>query len=114
MDYRFQIKDVRVVFKVKVHEDLLYTAKEKAKRGDLLHSDLCGPIHPTSVNGECYFQVLIDDYSHMVKTYLLKNKKAEHNILKHIQLIKAQFGLKTKRIRIYNGGEFTSKGFKVT
>lgn len=81
--------------------------------GDLIHSDISGPVMPQTLNGEKYFQVLIDDYSHFTITNLLKSKnEAEENIKNFIHLIKTQHGKRTKKIRLDNGCEFTSNNFK--
>ncbi|UYV64717.1 hypothetical protein LAZ67_3001746, partial [Cordylochernes scorpioides] len=81
--------------------------------GELIHSDLSGPIDPPTYDGEIYFQVLIDDYSHFVVVRLLKSKsEAEQNIIDFIKLIKTQHNKKTRKITVDNGKEFSSGNFK--
>ena len=41
---------------------------------ELIHSDLCGPMHVPSANGNKYIMTFIDDYTRMFWVYLLKNK----------------------------------------
>lgn len=87
--------------------------KNSKQIGDLIHSDICGPINPPTPDGERYFQVLIDDYSHFLIVKLLKTKdEAEQNIIDFIKFIKTQHGLRTKKLRLDNGGEFSSNFFK--
>lgn len=43
---------------------------------ELIHSDLCGPITPTSISGAKYFILYIDDYSRLPWVYLLRTKTA--------------------------------------
>lgn len=88
------------------------SGRQSKKIGDLIHSDVCGPITPETINGERYFQVIMDDFSHFVVVKLMKYKnEAEANLIHYIQEMKTQFGIKPKRLRVDNGGEFSSKNF---
>lgn len=81
--------------------------------GELIHTDIAGPVVTPTVGGYKYFQVIIDDYSHFLIIKLLKNKgEAEQNLIDYIKMLKPQFGHKTKRIRCDNGGEFSSNFLK--
>lgn len=54
--------------------------------GKLIHTDITGPIIPTSRSEYKYFQTIMDDYSHFVETYLMKNKsEAEYNLRNYIR-----------------------------
>ena len=44
---------------------------------ELLHSDLCGPITPSTLAGNRYIFVIIDDHSRYMWTILLKQKKVK-------------------------------------
>ncbi|KAL1460511.1 hypothetical protein WDU94_012488 [Cyamophila willieti] len=78
--------------------------------GELIHTDLCGPIDPPTRNGERYFQVIVDDYSHFTKVYLLKQKnEATKNVINYVNSIEAQHGTRVFKIRCDNGGEFLNK-----
>jgi hypothetical protein len=47
----------------------------KASRpGELIHSDLCGPINPVSIRGFRFFMIFVDDYSRYVTVFPLKQK----------------------------------------
>lgn len=92
-----------------------FERKEKNSQqiGDLVHSDICGPITPPTSEGHKYIQVFLDDYSHYFVVKLLKNKsEAEINLKDYIGETKRQHNIKIKRLRLGNGGEYTSKQFK--
>lgn len=91
-----------------------YKSKSKSvKIGQLIHTDIAGPISQPTPEGYKFFQVMIDDYSHFLIVKLLKSKnEAEQNIIDFIKLIKTQHNQKTQRIRCDNGGEFSSNYFK--
>lgn len=87
--------------------------KRTQQIGELIHSDLSGPINPPTENGEKYFQVILDDFSHFVVVKLLKAKdEAEQNLIEYISEIERQHELPVKRLRLDNGGEFSSNNFK--
>ena len=47
----------------------------KAKQfGDVLHSDLCGPMETTSVHGHRFFMTVIDEHTRWITVILLKRK----------------------------------------
>jgi hypothetical protein len=41
---------------------------------ELIHSDVCGPMPSTFINGYVYYVSFIDDYSHKTWVYFLKSK----------------------------------------
>lgn len=49
--------------------------KQSKRIGDLIFSDVCGPITPASIDDEHYFQVIVDDFSHFVVVMFLRQKK---------------------------------------
>lgn len=86
-----------------------FTAK---KALELIHGDLCGPITPSTPGGNKYIFVLIDDYSRVMWTYLLKNKSEAFGAFKRFcALVENSPGKKIMTFRTDNGGEFTSKEF---
>lgn len=86
--------------------------KRTAHIGQLIHSDICGPVNPATHDGKRYFQVIKDDYSHftVVNLSTFKNE-AEDNLINYVRQIEAQHSVKVQRIRVDNGGEVTSKTY---
>jgi len=50
---------------------------------ELIHADLCGPMHTTSFGGSRYFLLFTDDYSRMSWVYFLENKSETFQKFKH-------------------------------
>lgn len=75
---------------------------------ELLHSDIAGPSNIPTIQGEIYFQTIIDDFSHFCVVFLLKRKsEAADNIFNYIRRYENEFEKTVKRIRCDNGGEYT-------
>lgn len=94
----------------KQHRQPSHKASTRAKEpGDLIHSDTCGPISPTSVGGANYFGLFIDDKTRMTFIVPLKGHTAAE-MLKRFKEIQAQIetelGRKIKRLRTDGGGEY--------
>lgn len=71
------------------------------------------PITPVTCEGERFFHVLVDDYSHFTVVKLLKSKdEATQNLMNLINLIKPQKKCNTKRIRCDNSREFMSNSLQ--
>lgn len=76
---------------------------------ELLHMDLAGPAEVEWVGGKHYMLIIADDFSRYYHTVLLAKKSvAMQEALKWIALQERRTGLKVKRIRSDNGGEFLS------
>jgi len=89
--------------------------KEREKPTELLsvvHSDLCGPMQTTSINGERYFITFTDEMSGRVSIYLLPTKEGA---LAAFQAYRARAekssGKEIKAIRTDGGGEYLNKQF---
>jgi transposase InsO family protein len=79
---------------------------------ELIHSDVCGPIPSTSINGYVYYVSFIDDYSHKTWVYFLKSKDEVFGKFKEFKvLIENLSERKIKILRSDNGGKYTSKEF---
>lgn len=77
--------------------------------GELIHTDLCGPITPSTDTGDKYFQVIVDDYSHFTQVCLLKSKsEACNNLIDYVNRLETQHNTKVYKIRCDNGGEFAN------
>ena len=79
---------------------------------ELVHADVCGPLHVVSVGGSRWFVAFVDDYSRYVSVYMMKSKDEVFD--KFMQFVKSSenaIGKKIKKLRSDNGGEFTSTKF---
>ena len=76
---------------------------------ELIHSDLCGPIDPTSYGGTNYYLLFTDDFTRMTHIYPLK-KKSSADVLEKFREYKPevekQTGKEIKRLRTDGGGEY--------
>jgi transposase InsO family protein len=81
--------------------------------GELLHSDVGGPVNPPTANGERFYQTVMDDFSHFCVVFLLKSKsEASQNLMNFIQQLKTVRGKYVNKIKCDNGGEYTSNELK--
>ncbi|KAL4274023.1 hypothetical protein GQ457_13G015630 [Hibiscus cannabinus] len=75
---------------------------------ELVHSDLCGPMKTSFMNGSKYFVVLIDDLTRMCWVYFLKSKLNVLSSFKEFKIFaENQSDCKLKVLRIDNGGEYS-------
>lgn len=79
---------------------------------ELVHSDICGPISPTSNGNKRYFISFIDDYSRKTWVYFLQTKSEAFTAFKNFKaLIENEAGKAIKVLRTDRGGEFNSQEF---
>lgn len=88
--------------------------KAKSYRvGDLIHTDVGGPINIPTHEGFKYFMTVIDDYSHYTTVFLLRNKsEAGNRVIDYINKFETEKETTIRRIRCDNGGEYTSNMLK--
>ncbi|KAM2718779.1 hypothetical protein EV1_030652 [Malus domestica] len=80
---------------------------------ELIHTDVCGPIKPSSLGKNNYFLLFIDDFSRKTWVYFLKQKSEVFGAFKKFKAaIEKESGCKIKAMRSDRGGEFTSKEFQ--
>ncbi|KAJ9559214.1 hypothetical protein OSB04_013828 [Centaurea solstitialis] len=80
---------------------------------ELIHSDICGPISPTSNSGKRYILCFIDDYSRKAWIYLLVEKSEAFVCFKNFKKkVEKETGKSIKALRTDRGGEFTSDSFR--
>jgi len=96
--------------KGKQHRQPSHQPATRAKEPlELIHSDLCGPIDPTTYGGANYYVLFIDDYTRMTHIYPLK-KKSSADVLEKFKEYKPevekQSGRLIKRLRTDSGGEY--------
>ncbi|GJZ28543.1 retrovirus-related pol polyprotein from transposon TNT 1-94 [Tanacetum coccineum] len=76
----------------------------------LLHMDLCGPMRVTSVNGNKYILVIVNDYSRFTWVKFLRSKdEASYFIIKFLKMIQVWLKVPVRRIRTDNGTEFVNQ-----
>lgn len=78
---------------------------------ELVHTDLAGPMQPTSLEGFRYAQSFTDDYSGTMMVYFLKSKSDTIEATERFLADTRPYG-EIKCLRSDNGGEFASKEFK--
>ncbi|PRQ55909.1 putative RNA-directed DNA polymerase [Rosa chinensis] len=79
---------------------------------ELVHSDICEPINPTSNGGKRYFITFIDDYSRKTWVYFLQKKSEAFVAFKSFKaLVENEVGRTIKVLQTDRGGEFNSKEF---
>lgn len=92
---------------------LSFKPKERTRKtevGELIHTDLCGPMSEESIGGAKYFLLLKDDCSSFRHVYFLRHKDDTFEKFKEFeQLIVNRFGRRIKTVRSDNGTEFRNK-----
>jgi hypothetical protein len=79
---------------------------------ELVHSDVCGPMNTTSLNGSKYFILFIDDFTRMTWVYFLKQKSEVFSVFKKFKtFVENQSGCLLKKLRTDNRKEYTSAEF---
>lgn len=83
-----------------------------SRRLQLIHSDLCGPISPTSISDKKYILTFIDDYSRKVWVYLLSNKSETFVMFtKFKNQMERETGDSLVCLRTDRGGDYMSNEF---
>lgn len=79
---------------------------------ELVHGDLCGLISPSTLAGNKYIFVLIDDHSRYMWTILLKEKSdALEKFKSFVKIVEQESKEKIQTFRTDRGGEFVSRDF---
>lgn len=74
--------------------------------GELVHSDVGGPMQQPTPNGERYYVIFKDDFSEWTEVNLMKQKsEVEDLFVKFVVRMKTQTGRNVKILRSDNGGE---------
>jgi transposase InsO family protein len=88
-----------------------FTSSEKPLQ--IVHMDLCGPSRKEGTGGECYFMLVIDDFSRLTWVSFLREKSDVFQKFKKFKVLDDnQPGRKLKEICSDRGGEFMSRHFK--
>ncbi|CAM8991569.1 unnamed protein product [Rhodiola kirilowii] len=84
-----------------------------SRKLQLVHSDVCGPITPSSQSGKKYLLTFIDDYSRKVWIYFMSNKSETLSYFKlYKSHVEKESGAMITGLRTDRGGEFTSNEFR--
>ena len=76
---------------------------------ELIHGDLCGPITPSTMGGNIYVFVVIDDHTRYMWISLLKEKSESFGKLKKMRgVMEQETGESITTFRTDQGGEFIS------
>lgn len=79
----------------------------------LVHTDVCGPIAPTSASGKRYVVNFIDDYSRKCWSFLLADKFEAMQAFKEFKAAaEREMGLNLVSLRSDRGGDFNSASFQ--
>lgn len=79
---------------------------------ELIHSDICGRISPSSISGLRYILCFIDDHSRKAWVYLLEKKSEAFNHFKIFKkMVETEAGKVIKCLRTDRGGEYISNEF---
>ncbi|GAU34012.1 hypothetical protein TSUD_212730 [Trifolium subterraneum] len=79
---------------------------------ELVHSDICGPINPTSNGGNRYFITFTNDFTRKTWIYFLHEKSEALDCFKKFKtLVEKQSNCALLCLRTDRGGEFTSNTF---
>lgn len=79
----------------------------------IVHSDICGPIRPPTIDGKKYFMIFVDEFTHYCVTYLATFKSDLKTVIKdYINKSEARFNSKTVQLYIDNGTEYLSNEVK--
>ena len=85
----------------------------KAEKLELVHTDVWGPSPVQSLSGSLYYVTFIDDSTRKVWIYFLKKKSEVFDIFRKWKaMVENETGLKVKRLRSDNGGEYTDQRFR--
>lgn len=80
---------------------------------ELIHSDVCGPMRSTAYDGSKYFATFTDDFSRASMVYFMEKKSQTFEKFKEFQaMAEALHNMKIAKLKVDNGGEYTSNEFK--
>ncbi|KAL5812783.1 hypothetical protein ACOSQ3_027733 [Xanthoceras sorbifolium] len=85
----------------------------KAEKLELVHTDVWGPSPVSSLSGSLYYVTFIDDSTRKVWVYFLKKKSEVFDTFRKWKaMVENETGLKIKRLRSDNGGEYIDSRFR--
>jgi hypothetical protein len=98
----------------KMHKLPFETSKSITTQvGELIHSDVVGPMQVSSPNGARYYILFKDDFSRYKTVYFMKLKSEAIDCTKlFTKKTECETGKRVRMLRSDNGGEFTGNEFK--
>ena len=85
----------------------------KTERLELVHTDVWGPSPVSSLAGSLYYVTFIDDSTRKLWVYFLKKKSEVFDTFRKWKaMVENETGLKIKRLRSDNGGEYRDNRFR--
>ena len=83
------------------------SSTETNEIGDIIHSDVCGPMEVESLGGNRYYVLFEDDYSNYRTIYTIKRKsEVSDKLLEFVNKLKRETGKDIKILRTDNGSEY--------
>ena len=83
--------------------------KRTKERGEIIHSDVCGPITPKTHGGNKYYVSFIDDYTRMSWVFMMKKKSEVVEKFKQLhKMLLTQYNVKIKSLMSDGGGEYVN------
>ena len=97
----------------KMHKLPFETSKSITTQvGELIHSDVVGPMQVSSPNGARYYILFKDDFSRYKTVYFMKLKSEAIDCTKlFTKKTQCETGKRVRMLRSDNGGEFTGNEF---
>lgn len=81
--------------------------------GELIHSDVCGPMQNASIGGSRYFVLFKDDVSNLRTVYFIKEESEGPGLIeKFIKTVKRETNFDVKTMRTDNGTEYINESVK--
>jgi hypothetical protein len=89
-------------------------SKERSKRKlDVIHMDVCGPLPQETLGGARYFATFVDDHTRYSEVRFLKKKSDVAAEAKAVfRKLENQTGLRIKKVKSDNGGEYVNTELK--
>ncbi|UYV67549.1 hypothetical protein LAZ67_5001172 [Cordylochernes scorpioides] len=88
------------------------TSPNSTYPGELIYSDVCGPMSKRSPGGSLYFVSIKVDFSRFRVAYFIRHKSDVLEKFKEfVKIVRTETGNKIKRFRTDNGTEFLNKNF---
>jgi transposase InsO family protein len=98
----------------KHHREKFNVSESRAtEQGELIHTDLCGPMEQLSFSGSRYMLLFKDDYSNFRTVYFIENKsQVVEKFSEFIKMTKTETGKSIRMIRSDNGTEYINEDVK--